>query len=338
MKMRYVRWAALVVIFVAISVGLVLNTNLGTLSSFGWQAIAAICPLGALESMLASRTIFPRALIVFVAIVVIVVLFGKFFCAWVCPVAPIRSLRDALGKRLGKMRKSAKGEDVGPDAEAEGAGPGAGEAALAIEAAESLAADESAPSCDSGCSTCAVGCAPKRSKLDSRHIILGGSLLSAALFGFPVFCLICPIGLIFGTVIVAWQFIGFDDLSLSLLIYPLLLAVELLLFRKWCARLCPMGAMLSLVGLTNRFFKPVVDRKKCIRARGGACTICSDACKEGIDPHYHEGMNECSKCGLCKDACPTGAITFAVFPKRDAYEPVLAKGEGSEGGRTKFTE
>ena len=44
-----------------------------------------------------------------------------------------------------------------------------------------------------------------RAKLDSRHYVLGGALLSTAVFGFPVFCLVCPIGLTFATVLVVWR-------------------------------------------------------------------------------------------------------------------------------------
>ncbi|HBT95737.1 MAG TPA: 4Fe-4S ferredoxin, partial [Coriobacteriia bacterium] len=76
-----------------------------------------------------------------------------------------------------------------------------------------------------------------------------------------------------------------------------------------------MGAMLSLISIGNRFFKPVVDRRKCIRVNGGDCHICSNVCTEGLDPHCSASLNECSKCGLCKDSCPSDAITFAFMPK-----------------------
>ena len=285
MKLKYFRWFFLAAIFLVISVGLILNVNLGTLSSLGWQAIATICPLGVIESSLAAKTIFPRALIVLVAVAVFVILFGKLFCAWVCPVAPLQSLRAIVSRKFGRPRGSGGGSAGG------------------------------STTCNSHCSSCTS----KRTKLDSRHLVLGGALLSSVIFGFPVFCLVCPIGLIFGTVIVAWQFIGFDNLSLSLLIYPLLLAIELLVLRKWCAKFCPLGALLSLLSLPNRFFKPVVNPQKCIRNTGGTCRVCADVCAEQIDPHYACGMQECSKCGLCKDKCPAGAISFALLPGRDVY-------------------
>ncbi|MDR0500460.1 MAG: 4Fe-4S binding protein [Coriobacteriales bacterium] len=273
MKIKYIRWLVLLVAFVMIAVGLILNTNLGTLSSFGWQAIASICPLGVIESFLASKTIFPRALIVLAIIAIFVILLGKVFCAWVCPVAPVRSLIESVRKKLTSSNK-----------------------------------------CVSNCSTCSS----KRAKFDSRHLVLGGSLLSALIFGFPVFCLFCPIGLIFGTVIVVWQFIGFEDVSLSLLIYPLILIVELLVLRKWCARFCPLGALLSLLSLANRFVKPIVKREKCLRVAGGSCHVCSEVCPEQLDPHSADGMQECSKCALCKDNCPSGAISIKLFQKKSS--------------------
>jgi ferredoxin-type protein NapH len=265
MKLRYLRWITLAAAFVIVTVGLVLNTSLGTLSSFGWQAIATICPLGAIESLLASKAIFLRALIVLAVVVVLTIVFGKVFCAWVCPVTPVRSLLDMIAKR----RRRAEQIDC-------------------------------------------TSCATKRAKLDSRHLVLAGSLLSAAIFGFPVFCLICPIGLIFGTVIVVWQFIGFDDVSLSLLVYPAILIVELLVLRKWCAKFCPLGALLSLLSLPNRLLRPRVEVTKCLREKGTDCHVCQEVCPEGVDPHFSDSMNECSKCAICKEECPAKAITIPL--------------------------
>ena len=42
-------------------IGLAWHTGWGTLSSFGIGSIAEVCPLGALEAMLADRTFLPQA-------------------------------------------------------------------------------------------------------------------------------------------------------------------------------------------------------------------------------------------------------------------------------------
>jgi ferredoxin-type protein NapH len=323
MRVSTLRKVTVAAAFVLVAVGLLFSTGTGTLSSFGYKAIAAICPLGVVESMLASKTIFPRALIVLGLAILFLLVFGKAFCSWLCPVPPLRGL-------FTRGRKQAKGDVGNVDAEgsegAEGAEDSAGvgvveasgNALLAppitaddpdTEVAAALATAKSA--CGSGCTSCVQ----KRAKLDSRHLVLGGSLLSAALFGFPVFCLICPIGLTFGTIIIFWQWVGFNDISWSLLIYPVLLALELLVLRKWCARFCPLGALLSLMSLPNRFLRPKVDASKCLSAQGADCHTCCQVCPEGLDPHVRHGMNECSKCGLCLEKCPAHAITIPFLPK-----------------------
>jgi ferredoxin-type protein NapH len=311
MKLSVLRRITLALAFVLIVIGLILNIGAGTLSSFGWQAIAAICPLGGLESMIASKTIFPRALIVLVLTALLVALFGKVFCSWLCPVSPLRSLLDFIERK----RKKGKTNSVAIDTQNtplitdEIEKPAGKPAEKLVKAKGALAPQKS---CES-CSTCAT----RRARLDSRHLVLGGSLLSAAIFGFPVFCLVCPIGLTFGTVILLWQWFNFDNISLSLLIYPAILILELLVLRKWCARFCPLGALLSLMSLPNRFFRPKVDTSKCLREQGKSCSICHETCPEELDPHYREGMNECSKCGLCLENCPAKAISIPLKTQRD---------------------
>jgi ferredoxin-type protein NapH len=294
---------------VLVSVGLILNTGTGTLSSLGWQAIAAICPLGVLETALASKTIFPRALVVLGLTAILLTVFGKAFCAWLCPVAPIRSLQRLI---KGRYRKNATRQGLTPTG-GHDLLPDAGELAAKVATeATTEAADACVPATSrAGCSSCASSsCAARRSRWDSRHLILGGSLLSAAIFGFPVFCLVCPIGLSFATILILWQWLNLGSIGLSLLVYPAILIVELLVLRKWCAKLCPLGALLSLMSLPNRFFRPRVDTTKCLREQGMDCSVCCESCPEALDPHFADGMNECSKCGLCLENCPAQAISI----------------------------
>ena len=269
------------------AVAFVAMVPLGNISAFGWESISAICPMGALSSLLASKTLVPRVLISLVIALALILLFGRAFCSWICSVPFVERI---LGLRDGDCeggRKVAAGKEKG--------------------------------SCSQGCS----GCAKARGKaVDSRHFVLGGTLLSAAVFGFPVFCLICPIGLTFATIFLVLRLFG-GSVSWALLVVPALLIAELFLARKWCHRICPLGALMSLVSKGNRTFVPTIDKDMCLEeTRGAHCGRCHAACPEGIDLRNLAGspvaINECVKCRACVEACPAHAISVPFLPKAGA--------------------
>ena len=319
MKFKTLRRISLTAVLLLVLAGLIWHTGTGTLSSLGWRFISTICPLGGIETFLASKTIFPRALIVLLAMVLIGVLLGKFFCSWLCPLPPLRR----LFSRRSKPEDSSGGKPGASGLQANNANDSATGAAKVVATAASSSADttevsstshQGIPTTKGSCQAGCNGCAEKRAKLDSRHLVLGGALLSTAVFGFPVFCLVCPVGLVFATLIIFWRWIGIGDFTFSLLVFPAILLIEILVLHKWCLKICPLGAVLSLISLPNRFFRPRVNEDKCLRSQGVACTVCVDSCDELLDPHSPDGMHECSKCGLCKDNCPTQAITIPFLP------------------------
>jgi len=177
------------------------HVSAGTLSAFGWESISLICPIGALGTMLASKMLVPRAVISIVLAVAAILLLGRAFCGWLCPVPVWSKLRGIFKKGDGE------------------AAPPSGAEKRALKT-----------SCAGACSSCA-----DRKPADSRHIILGGTLLSAAIFGFPVFCLVCPVGLSFALVFLLIALFGGGDVTWSVLIIPVLIAAEVIFFRKWLA-------------------------------------------------------------------------------------------------------
>jgi ferredoxin-type protein NapH len=302
MKIKIARRIVLVLPLLLVIVGLAFATGTGTLSSFGWQQISLICPLGVLGSFLASLmgggalAFLPHALIMIVILLIIGAVLGKVFCGWICPVPPLRRFFDRF-----RPKKKQQAQE------------------LALTEAELKDLKGAASGCGAkgGC----AACAEKRHKLDSRHIVLGGAIVSSVAFGFPVFCLVCPVGLTFATVIALWRMVGFAELSWSLLVFPLILVVEVVFLRKWCNKICPLGAVMSLLGLTNRLFRPKVDKTKCLRENGVECQVCSQVCPEHLDPHFGTGMHECSKCGECVAQCPAHAISIPFAPHKEAPMP-----------------
>lgn len=284
-------------LFTLAIIGAIAGWGTGTFSAFGPFDIAAICPLGALEALLASKTVIPRAAIGLAVTLVIILLAGRAFCAWVCPVPLVERL---LG------RKRTKSETHCAKAEKCKRCPSASkEPSPSLEhgrAAEEDHGDQLA----------------KRPR-PSRFWVLGGVLGSTTLFGFPVFCAICPIGLTFASVIAIWRLLAFNESVLTALVFPLLLAAELILARNWCHRFCPLSALMSLIARTNRTFVPRVDAKRCLRSTGATCGKCASACPEGIDLHKpakEARLHDCTKCRACVDACPAKAISFPILKSK----------------------
>lgn len=172
------------------------------------------------------------------------------------------------------------------------------------------------------CGSCS-SCKGVRAKLDSRHYVLGGALLSTAVFGFPVFCLVCPIGLTFATVLVVWRLFAAGDMTWSVVLIPLLLVVELVFLRKWCTRFCPMAGLMNLVSRFSKTWRPVIDESKCLETvNGAACSKCAIACEADINlrhPDFGERtLADCTRCRACVDACPAKAVSMPFLVKKGA--------------------
>ena len=306
-------------VIVIVFVGFLTNLGIGTISAPGIWDISILCPLGALGTMLASKMMVPRALVSLVIMVVLIVIFARAFCGWICPVPLVQKLRDLFSK---PQAKEAKAED------ADGT-KAANVAPLTDEEKAALA---------TGCEKDATGlagcasCAKKRGDaVDARHFVLGGALVSTFIFGFPVFCLVCPIGLTFATILLLVNLFGQGDVTWSLIVVPALLIAEVVLFKKWCHKLCPLSAFMSLIAKLNRTFKPTIDDAKCLEtSKGATCGRCGKACNEGIDPRHPElseaAWSECTKCRSCVDACPANAITMPLIAKK-GEKVTLAKNE-----------
>lgn len=302
------------------------HVSAGTLSAFGWESISLICPIGALGTMLASKMLVPRAVISIVLAVAAILLLGRAFCGWLCPVPVWSKLRGIFKKQepAGKGGVATERHTAETANDSNSAVATANTAATVKATAPLSAAEKRAlkTSCASSCSSCA-----DRKPADSRHIILGGTLLSAAIFGFPVFCLVCPVGLSFAMVFLLIALFGGGDVTWSVLIIPVLIAAEVIFFRKWCSHLCPISSFMSLVGRANRTFQPAIDDAKCLEtAHGATCGRCAEVCEVGINPRHPElgtTFNECTRCRACADVCPGHAISFPLIARKATGAPAL---------------
>jgi ferredoxin-type protein NapH len=311
------RAIVIVVLAAVILFGYIARLDIGNLSALGVGIIATICPLGAIETTLASLTVIPRALIAVLIVVIFVVILGRVFCAWVCPVPLLQRWFPGYKRKKKELADeiNAMSAVAETNTEADANREATVEVSANVDVAEEATAKDTASLCGR----------LRNVKLDSRHVVLGGSLLSAAIFGFPVFCLICPVGLTFASLLVIYRLFGFGEVTWTIIVFPLILVLELVVFRKWCSKICPLGALMSLIAGANRLFRPHIDDSKCLATKGIGCNLCAKACsRENVDlrhPATSQGaLSDCTKCGDCADACPTKAISF----------PLLSHGRGEK--------
>ena len=102
MKARTLRTIVTFAVLVRVAIGYFTAWGIGNLSGFGWDAFSVLCPLGYLESLVAGKTFVPRAFISFVVILVLIVVFGRVFCAWICPMPTLQRLIPGVRRRKRK--------------------------------------------------------------------------------------------------------------------------------------------------------------------------------------------------------------------------------------------
>jgi polyferredoxin len=78
---------------------------------------------------------------------------------------------------------------------------------------------------------------------------------------------------------------------------------HIILRLPFCKYLCPIGAMHSLLNPIS-VYKYKVDEQKCNK-----CGKCVRNCKMNVELYKTPNHLECIRCGDCKIACPTKAIT-----------------------------
>lgn len=215
--------------------------GLGVATGCGLDAgsLCSVCPIGLGQVLLGGAPVLATFGVVLAAVVLVGILTSRKFCNWLCPsnLAKGRRFR-AFGKKLGRN------------------------VALPPEDG-ALAAGSTVTGACSGCAACGGCAAADESAASSSGSAIGRAGLRAAvpvaavlavslLVGFPVFCLICPLGLAFGMVFALVKTFALYQPTWDLVVIPLLLLVEFRFLRSWCSRICPIGTVLGFLGLVGK--------------------------------------------------------------------------------------
>lgn len=261
-----------------------LLTALGcTAANLPLGTLCALCPVGFAEIALASGSIPWGLALGVAALLLIVFLVGRAFCSWLCPTSFVRNL---FG---GRTPRGLTGRT--------GACPG-----CAADAANPNAARE-------------------HSNLAAQAVVLAVLLAVSFIVHFPVFCLVCPIGLAFGTLFAASRLFVTWQPGWELVVFPTMLLAEAFLLRRWCAAVCPLGFFFGLMakarGRLPRLPRPRTDQALCIHHEG--CNVCATVCPENISATTADAhdLEDCTSCLDCKEHCPTKAIAFSQRSAND---------------------
>mgnify|MGYP001765808799 CR=1 FL=1 len=258
-------------------------------------------PLIALSSLLAShaaRAVFLLSLVT----VALTIFLGRFFCGWVCPLGTIHSAIGALRMRTLKPNR------------AEGRFPALRPVkyyVLVFVLVAALFGWNAAGFLDPISLTIrslAIGYNPAINKMIRAALDAGVSLgvpgVSPALDALYT--------KMTGTVL-AFEQPMFEQALLIGLVFTVILALNLAAPRFWCRYLCPLGALLGLVGGKQVAARVENNEKKCI-----SCRKCTVACQGDATP-FPPGQwasRECLVCYNCRDVCPVSAISIVATTRR----------------------
>ena len=129
-----------------------------------------------------------------------------------------------------------------------------------------------------------------------------GEIILAMILGTPIFVFLSPPGLVGREIMMA---VFFHTLVLEGVIIFVVLILHLFTRRFFCRYLCPLGALLGIIGAKRRLIV-VRDTSLCNK-----CGMCKKACPLGLNPIKGESLSAyCWNCGECIDACSKEALTF----------------------------
>lgn len=280
-------------------------------------------PFGGLQVLLTGMVEMHLLIPTVIAILIfatITVLLGNIFCSWVCPLGTFIDSFDMLvGKVFPKIEEKR-------------------------EKRRSQARKSEKKHMRGACFTCplSIGLVGENKILAKGITVF--ALVATVFVRYPVFCVICPIGIVSRGMIHLKSIktaLTVKGTQLILWIETFMIPVIALLLnlrerRYWCRHICPVGVFLGAIGTFNPFLKPKVKESKCVMYGCPenckdysmdyceACRLldakkCERVCPVDINLVDHGSLARCTKCLECYVACDYDAVVLEFFGKPEAF-------------------
>lgn len=131
-------------------------------------------------------------------------------------------------------------------------------------------------------------------------------LFMAMVAGVPIFVFLSPPGLAGREIM---MIILFKTVAVEGVVLLAVLLLHILSPRLFCRYLCPLGALLAIIGSKRRLHIKF-DAEKCVQ-----CGKCSKICPLDLKPVQGETLSAyCWNCGECTDVCSEDALEFNFRP------------------------
>lgn len=271
------------------------------------------CPLGGIQSLVTLKVelhLIAPTVIAVILVLLFIFLLGNFFCGWICPVGTVI---DSFDKSV---------ELFFPKLEAE-----------RVERSKRMQ-NTSSNKKSALCKACPILKTISNKSGATAGGVLALAVASSAVLRFNVFCTACPIGIftrgLFHLKATRYLTGVINNILIELYAIPVVAIVLSVRERRfWCKRICPVGAILNIVGSANPFIKPEISSDKCVMKgcpqacedyRLDYCSLCrleddkkcEKVCPTDVKLFDGVGLNRCTKCMECYVACEYDAVKIKL--------------------------
>lgn len=251
-------------------------------------------PLLALATLLSAHAVAAGFLLA-LGVALATVVLGRVFCGWACPLGTLHNLAGALRRWRGPQRVRGWFRIKYLVLVALLAGSGAGLQLTGLADPLSLLARHLALGPYPALNAAANGAMDAVYRADLRALTAAAE----------------PVHRLLQATVLAFRQPYFAQGALLTALLLGLLALNLSERRFWCRYLCPLGALLGLLG-----------RRALLRREAAegcnACGACDRVCQGGLQASAENGWTgtECLYCMACDDACPRNAVRFGFARTR----------------------